>query len=337
MLHDTRRAVAVVAIIAVAFAPACSGKKKAIAAPVVSLSPTPSPTPTPPPPKPKPKPVHPFTGRSTKPGRVAIVKIDNTNAALPQSRLAQADLIYQELVESGLTRLLAVYSTKRPTGVGPVRSARETDIQLLGQFGKVTLAYSGAHTGVLRKLRKANVVNAHYDNARSAYDLSRSRRRPYSTYLSVPKLFSIKRGAKARPIGFRFGPLASRSKAARTATVRWSPNTTNTLRYDKNRKRWLVSLNGRPQVRVDNVIVQYVRVRSSRYRDVNGARSKISLTVGRGKALLLRDGRVVAGEWSRKKTRSGTRWLDAKGKPLLLRPGTTFILLLPRSARVSVR
>jgi hypothetical protein len=337
LLPQSRRAVALVAVLATALAPACSGKhEKAAPAPVTSSasSPTPSATPAPPP---KPKPVHPFTGGKNVRKPVVVVKIDNTNNAMPQSGLAQADIIYQELVESGLTRLAAVYSSRTPTYVGPVRSGRETDIELLAQYSRVTLAYSGAQHGVLRKIRAANLVNGRYDDALSAYTLAPTRHRPYSTYVSIPRLIGIKPGAKARNIGFRFGKLAAGARKAASLRLRWSQYVTNTIRYDAKSRRWQVSVNGRRQVSMDNVIVQYVSVHRSRYHDVNGANSPLSRTVGRGKGLLFRDGRVIAIRWSRKAKRRATTWTDAKGNPMTLRTGTTYVMLVPKGRKVTFK
>jgi hypothetical protein len=346
LLHESRplsvkrSAIALVAVLATALVPACTDKQqKAVAAPApVTTTPSATPTPKPTvPAKPKPKPVHPFTGGKNIRKPVAVVKIDNTNQALPQSGLNQADLIYQELVESGITRLLVVYSSRTPTNVGPVRSGRETDIELLGQYGRVTLAYSGAHTGVLRKIRAANLVSGGYDDALSAYHLSRSRRRPYSTYLSVAKLLRAKKGAPAKDVGFQFGTLEAPSRAATWGRLRWSVHVTNTVRYDRKSGRWEVSVNGRKQVHVDNVIVQYVTVQRSRFHDVNGANSPHSKTIGKGKALLLRDGRAVPATWSRKSLGGATKWTGTKGKAMTLRPGTTYIMLVPRGRTLTLR
>jgi hypothetical protein len=340
LLHESRRAVALVVVLATALLPACTDNQKAAVAAPVTATPTPSATPSPTPtPKPKPKPkrqVHPFTGGKNIRKPVVVVKIDNTNNALPQTGLGQADLIYQELVESGLTRLLVVYSTRRPKVVGPVRSGRETDIELLRQFGRVTLAYSGAQGGVLRKIRRAYLVNGRYDDALRAYHLSRARHRPYSTYVSIPKLIAIKKGAVARDVGFRFGKLTARGRAARSARLRWSPHVTNTIRYIAKSHRWQISVNGRPQVRVKNVIIQYVKTQRSRYHDVNGANSPFTRTVGRGKAVLFRDGRMISVKWSRKSAKHATKWTDAKGRPMTLTRGTSYIMLVPRGRRVSV-
>lgn len=83
-------------------------------------------------------------------GSVLAVKIDNVRAARPQTGLDAADVVYAEQVEGGLSRLMAVYASKFPKVIGPVRSARESDLELLRQFDEPTLAFSGHSTSCCR-------------------------------------------------------------------------------------------------------------------------------------------------------------------------------------------
>src|SRR5436309_2495511 len=75
---------------------------------------------------------------------VPAVKIDNIAAARPPTGLTSADLVYVLPVEGGLSRIMAVVSSRVPAVIGPVRSAREDDLELLAQFGRPAFAYSGA-------------------------------------------------------------------------------------------------------------------------------------------------------------------------------------------------
>lgn len=102
----------------------------------------------------------PFTGLPGRTGGpVLAVKIDNVGAARPHTGLGRADLVYVEQVESGLTRLLAVFSSQLPDRVGPVRSARESDLELLRQFGSPALAFSGAQSRLLPVVAAAPVYD----------------------------------------------------------------------------------------------------------------------------------------------------------------------------------
>ncbi len=97
----------------------------------------------------------PFTGEQHKGGRVLAVKVDNVTAARPQNGLDRADIVYTEQVEAGLSRILAVFASDLPATVGPVRSARESDIELLRQFGEPALAFSGVQSKLLPTLEAA--------------------------------------------------------------------------------------------------------------------------------------------------------------------------------------
>ena len=93
-----------------------------------------------------------ISGRVGADGPVLVVKIDDTSMAHPQIGLEDADLVYIEQVEGGSTRLAAVFSSKIPTHIGPVRSARISDIELLAQYGRVGFAYSGAQSKMYHRL-----------------------------------------------------------------------------------------------------------------------------------------------------------------------------------------
>jgi Protein of unknown function (DUF3048). len=119
-----------------------------------------------PPAAPKPSPgrssqlYSPFTGEPmTSLGPVLAVKIDNLAPARPQTGLAGADIVYVLPVEGGLSRFLAVYSSHVPPVIGPVRSAREDDLELLRQFGRPAFAYSGAQPQLLPVVERARTVD----------------------------------------------------------------------------------------------------------------------------------------------------------------------------------
>jgi hypothetical protein len=103
---------------------------------------------------------------------VLAVKIDNLAPARPQTGLTSADIVYVIPVEGGLSRLLAVFSSHVPPVIGPVRSAREDDLELLRQFGRPAFAYSGAQPQLLPVVARARIIDL-YDGR--AYDVRWSR------------------------------------------------------------------------------------------------------------------------------------------------------------------
>lgn len=265
---------------------------------------------------------------------VLAVKIDNVDAARPQTGVASADVVYVEPVEGGLTRLVAVYGSHRPNVVGPVRSARPTDLELLAQYGRPTLAYSGAAPPLLTLLRSASVVNASPVQAPGAYYRSSSRLAPHNLYLrpaelpavSLPGLFpSAPTGAA--PTG---GPPAARHRVGYPAAI-------FDFQWSSGAGRWLVSMNGTPfidtssgQVAAATVVVQKVAVRvESSAKDSSGSVTPTAQTVGHGACLVLRDGKTFQATWSRPTAQEPTTYTTSDGRGLPLSPGPVWIMLVP--------
>lgn len=327
----------VVAAVATGGLVACgAAKTPAVAVPTRSVAPTATPTPVP-------TLRSPLTGlpvASLTP--VVAVKIDNVGG-YGQNGLNAADVVYAEEVEGGLTRLLALFSSVTPTKAGPVRSARESDLEVLGQYGRIALAFSGANAGVLREVRPANVRNDSYDAATGAYVLDRDRPAPYQFLVDVKQLAAQRPGVTATDVGFRFSPTAPTQSAAmparpgRTVTVRF-PTTTVTASYAGgvytiSRDGRVLRTDGVP-VTATNILLQTVTVRSSRFVDHNGSRTPYSVTIGSGPAAVLRGGTRYAGTWERTGLTSPTTWAASGGGALALAPGRTWVILVPVGAAV---
>lgn len=144
-------------------------------------------------------------GSAPPTGSVLAVKIDNVSAARPQTGLDAADVVYAEQVEGGLSRLMAVYATKFPETVGPVRSARESDLELLRQFDEPTLAFSGAQGKLLPLIGNAPLHAKTPEDADDAYFRGDEKPAPHNLYLRPGKLIGSPPGADALTTGFRYG------------------------------------------------------------------------------------------------------------------------------------
>ncbi|MFI8769015.1 DUF3048 domain-containing protein [Streptomyces sp. NPDC053792] len=303
--------------------------------------PEPSPTPTSTPattPATKPPSLSPFTGLPARPAPVLAVKLDNVPAARPHTGLGAADLVYVEQVEGGVTRLLAVYSSHLPDLTGPVRSARESDIALLADFGRPALAYSGAQSALTPLLRAAPLDLLTESSAPQAFQRSARRPAPHNLYLRPGRALAAAPGADdARDIGLRFGPAPPGGTAVARSTVRY-PAARYTFTWSAADHAWRVAMDGREARATDTgpltpetVVVQRVTVRPSRFHDKFGSVSPYSETVGSGTALVLRDGRAHEARWSRPSPTSGTTFTTPDGAPLPLAPGQTWIVLAPRA------
>ena len=192
--HPSRTAVASVAVVAVLVTLAACGGSKSNASASASATPTisvPSPTAAP---------TSPFTGLPMKGdgGDVIAIKIDNTQSALPHIGLTSADVVYIEQVEGGLTRIAAVYASKLPPVVAPIRSARETDAELFPMYGSIPLAFSGSVASVHALIKKAGLVDVSQDVGGVGYYRLSSRYAPYNL-AGVPATLLTRVPVKVHP------------------------------------------------------------------------------------------------------------------------------------------
>jgi Protein of unknown function (DUF3048) N-terminal domain/Protein of unknown function (DUF3048) C-terminal domain len=278
--------------------------------------------------------VSPFTGEPVPfLNRVLAVKIDNIVHARPQTGLTHADIVYVIPVEGGLSRFLAIFSSDNPRVIGPVRSAREDDLELLRQFGRPAFAYSGATPRLLPYIhRTARIVNL-YAGTASGYYRSHSRIAPYNLYARTSQLLGQSAAAsKARDIGFRFGPLPPGGTVTRSASVSY-PAASFRFTWSAAKKHWLVTMDGTPARTTDGgrlapatVVIQHTTVRTSRFLEY-GSRPPYAQSVGSGTALVLRDGQAWTAHWSRPSANGGTTFTTASGQPMTFARGQVFIVL----------
>jgi hypothetical protein len=339
------RARLVLALLGVAASAACAsgdlseqGSSAPLASPAATRAvPSPSPSPSP---RPVPVPLSPLTGQPTPAAAAApvvVVKVDNGVLARPYHRgLAEAAVVYQELVEGGATRFAAVFDRTGSQEVGPVRSARVSDFELLRPLGPVALAFSGANAGTLREfgaeVRAGRALDASYDAVPQIYRLA-ERRADARNFFTTPDGIRGARptSASARDIGLRFGPPGASGAPAGRADIRFSQFSLVTATYDPGSGTYRLRQDGRPMpgVQPSNVIIQRVRIRPTQYRDVLGLPTPYTVTVGSGAATVLRDGRRTDGRWERPTPSAGTRFLQEGGDDIRLRPGPTWVMLVP--------
>ena len=242
-------------------------------------------------------------------GTVLAVKIDNTAGARPRVGVDKAAVVYVEPVEGGLTRLLAVFSTGAgdlPPEVGPIRSARESDVALLANWGRVALAFSGGSAFTRGVVDQANLAAIPYDASTQGYRRAGDRRAPYNVIGNTQALIArAGTGPTTGDPGFRFGPAAPGGTQGLSVTTAW-PASRVTFSWDAPSGRYLLTTDGRPDVAAGGarvgaatVVLQEVPARLSENRDVNGAQTPVVEVVGHGPVTVLRDGQLWRGEWSR--------------------------------------
>ncbi|WGD39377.1 DUF3048 domain-containing protein [Streptomyces cathayae] len=267
--------------------------------------------------------------------QVLAVKLDNTPAARPQTGLDAADVVYVEQVEGGLSRLMAVYATRLPESVGPVRSAREADLELLRQFDRPILAFSGAQSRLLPLIGEAPLealTPGTPGSEAGVYSRATDRSSPHNLYLHPRRLLDDPPGPSALTTGFHHGPPPPDGTPEATHTVRY-PAARFAFTWSDARDRWLVSMDGDPAVTPRGerlapatVVVQYVTVRPSDYRDYLGNNTPYTETVGSGEATVLRDGRAHEVRWSRPDATDGTSFTTDDGAPVNFARGQVWVV-----------
>ncbi|MEV7180255.1 DUF3048 domain-containing protein [Kitasatospora sp. NPDC093679] len=262
-------------------------------------------------------------------GNTLAVKIDNVGARVQsiQQGLARADVVYWIQVEGGLSRFLAVYDANHlPALIGPVRSARQTDIPLLQQYGHLDFAYSGAIGGLLPLLERADVQNVTPSNDPGAF----THDAVDPTFLDPHQVLARFPSVPARSPGFVFGaaPDGGRTLDAMTWHL---PSASIAVRFDGS--TYGVAVDGHPAWSgTATVVVQHVSTVPGLFTDFNAGHPDnevFTLTTGAGRAEVLRDGRVWDVGWSRPDPAAGTSFTLPGGGAMTFATGPVLVLLVP--------
>jgi hypothetical protein len=280
-------------------------------------------------------------GKSAPARPVLAVKVENTEDAYPLAGLEWADVIYEEPVEGSITRFAALFQCRDAPRAGPVRSARTTDPKILEQYSdEPILAYSGSNPQVATALEDAGVVSLTETSANEAFSRDDSRSAPHNLFVSTKTLYRIARqsGADSSLPGslFRFDEeVPAPSKPRTSASVSFAAS--NVVGWAWSEDRWVRQLDGEPMlaqsgnaIAVDNVVIQEVVVTDSNIVDVAGFPSPNVNLVGRGRAWILRDGRLIVARWERPSPGDVTVFETKRGEEIALAPGTTFVQLVPK-------
>jgi hypothetical protein len=268
------------------------------------------------------------------------VKVDNVYGAWPQAGLNRADIVFDLLVEGGLTRLMAVYQSHRAPVVGPIRSARPVDAYLLRLFHGGYFAFSGASPGEMRPVRAfSHAVLSDDVTDPEAYYRRADHPAPDNLFSSTQRLYSAlhRRAPDERPAPPVFDRAAKAPAGVRTRTVR-VPYPAATAGWTWNGRSYLRTQDGHPdvliggeRVRTTNVVIMAVRVVGTGIFETNGAEDPLPVVVGSGRCWVLRDGVRVPGTWRHPRRGTPMHLTDMHGHPIALAPGTTWVEVMPRS------
>jgi hypothetical protein len=291
-----------------------------------------------------PIPKAPFTGLPDPKGasltRSSVaVKIENTPEARPQSGLDVADVVYEEVVDGGITRFWALFNSNAPDNIGPVRSVRAMDPQVVTPLGGV-VAYSGGTEPNVAAIRATGLVWVDENNAGEAFFREPTRDAPHNLYARsaalwqrdgkpappVPLFGYVETGKDPGFIGDAVTSFHVNFDLGYDVSYVWDAKVRGWMRFSRTIEPFLAAAIVPFQVSATNVIVQFVPYAG--FGEGN--------LIGFGEAWIFANGQLVKGTWVKPFIGSITEYKDAAGAPILLTPGRTWVELLPTGKTVDV-
>lgn len=272
-----------------------------------------------------------------------VLKIDNIDDARPQTGLAQADIIYEEQVEGGLTRLAAVFQSQYPQVAGPARSGRLTDIGIGTDLNHPVYAMSGTNGMFLPTLRAQPWWEVDDGNRPDLFYRAGSKPAPHNLYTNVARLAQAAKTPTPPAPLFQYRAASTPMSGAGVAPVNhWLFGFSHAaVGWDFNAQAgaWMRTQNGTPdvdntgaQLSATNVVVLFINYIISGYATGEGgppAAIPQGIMTGTGQAWFLSGNQVVKGTWSRPSPTTPATYTDSAGAPMTLAPGRTWVELVP--------
>lgn len=283
-----------------------------------------------------PNPTAPLTGLESESveasQRCAVsVKIGNTADAHPQHNVQSADVVYEEVVDGGITRLVAVYQSKGPDQVGSVRSVRPTDRYILWPLGGV-FAYSGGNNYELASLKGVPVVAL---DETTAGDLMfrGPGRAPNNLFANVGGMYPRCEGGAPTPLFVYRGILSPVPGASVSAvTVGFGRGYDTNWVWEPIAGVWQRSIFNAPDLDPDGnqIVAQNVVVMQVRYVPDPTGNTVEGDMVGDGPVQVFTAGRQINGTWKRPTLEKAAELVSDTGEPIALTPGITWVELMPQ-------
>lgn len=280
------------------------------------------------------------TDRALTVKQPVIVQVDNAPAARQQSGLSQADIVYEAMAEGEVTRFSAIFACSDADEVGPVRSARLINLELVPEYDGL-LSNSGSSEGVTAELEaRPDIPNIVHSNFPEVYWRVSDRSAPHNLMTSTTQVRDAAMAAgysgEANLTGLAFKD-DSPAPAVTNISIPYSGIVDVSYQYDAATNSWLRFIGGEAHVDVltgaqlspKNVIIQYVNVSESGIVEDSGGNYGLQFELtGSGRIVMFRDGMAIEGTWSRGEPTDLTTYLDTEGNPLPLNRGQTFIQLV---------
>lgn len=271
------------------------------------------------------------------------VKIENSREARPQTGLEQADVVWEEMVEGGVTRYIAVYNSQVPETVGPIRSVRPMDANIIAPL-KGLMVFSGGQPVFVRSVSDVGLQAVSHDAGAAGFYRSKDRRAPHNVYGTTATFLSQADAGHSAPPAPEFA--FARAEAQASAAVAGAPTSTVSVTmssYSQPSWTWdaasgtfqrseagtpAVSATG-ARLSAKNVVVMSVSLYNTGTVDPAGSPVPETEVVGSGAALVATGGRSMPVTWSKASPADPFVLTAADGTPVTLAPGNTWVELVP--------
>jgi hypothetical protein len=277
---------------------------------------------------------------------VISVKIENSPDARPQQGLDEADIVFEQLVEGGITRLMALYHSQIPTEIYPIRSARPMDGPIVAAFGGVFVC-SGGQWPMLNRVTDLGVQLLSMDGGDDGFWRLSSRYAPHNVAGDVQEFLDQAAPGHTTPPAQMFNYADTPDSNSATVfgvpavglDIAMSGSFHPNWKWDATTGTWLRFEWGDPflntdgwQLHATNVIAISVEVNTTGYVDPAGTRVPETIVVGEGTGVLMVDGHSIPITWEKPNELTQFIFRDAAGNPIDLTPGNTWIELVPRDS-----
>ena len=265
-------------------------------------------------------------------------KIDNHPSARPQVGLETTDLVFEELVEGGLTRYVAVWHSSIPAEMGPVRSIRPMDPDIVSPLGGI-IAYSGGQERFVALMRATEVHNAIHGQRNTDPFMFRGKNAPapHNVLVKAQELVASLPSLAPPQQHFSFADSAANSTASREGQtvagidLRFGSSSSPAWRWDAGSERWLRTQSGAVDLDATGAQLSAVNVVVVRVPVTTGLGVSKTELIGSGEAWVLSGGKAVHAAWSKSDRSSVIRLVDDTGAVVRLAPGNSWIELVPNA------
>lgn len=276
--------------------------------------------------------------------RAVMTSIENTPQARPQSGICEAPIVYEFLVEGGITRFLALYWSEIPDKIGPIRSVRPYMVKIADEYDALLL-HAGASPEGFELLEKLDFTNLDQIYNGKYYWRSQDKPTPHNLYTGVYRISEYLEDMMGVEYSNRFNfeeviIITSAKKKADIINIGYWGNYEVIYEYnprENHYKRYIDNIdnphncaNG-DQITVKNIIVQFTE--TSIKDDVG--RLNIELE-GSNKALYFGNGYVSKGHWE-KDDQGLTKFYDENNNLITINPGNTWIQIVPNGTNITYK